>query len=142
MTQDPHIPLLKKIVRYIVKCLAFLMIVVIFWAALDVVILMYHQIVTEPFLRLNIDHLLAILGAFLAVLVAIEIFLNIILYLTQDVFHVKLVIATALTAAARKVIIIDYTHENVLLIFALAAIIVAVSISYWIASEKEHVRPQ
>ncbi len=41
-------------------------------------------------------------------LIAIEIFLNIVLYLRDDVLHVKLVLATALMAIARKVIVLDY----------------------------------
>ena len=46
-------------------------------------------------------------GTFMAVLIAIEIFINITVYLRDDVIHVKIVLATALMAIARKVIILD-----------------------------------
>ncbi|MGL1835036.1 phosphate-starvation-inducible PsiE family protein [Rhodocyclaceae bacterium SMB388] len=49
-------------------------------------------------------------AAFLAVLIAIEIFANITLYLRDEVIHVKLVIATALMAIARKVIVLDFSE--------------------------------
>lgn len=42
--------------------------------------------------------ILATFGAFMAVLIAIEIFINIIIYLREDVIHVKIVMATALMA--------------------------------------------
>ncbi len=40
-------------------------------------------------------------------MIAIEIFINITVYLREDVIHVKIVMATALMAIARKVIILD-----------------------------------
>lgn len=47
--------------------------------------------------------MLATFGAFIAVLIAIEILVNITAYLRNDVIQVKIVIATALMAIARKV---------------------------------------
>ena len=48
--------------------------------------------------------MLATFGAFMAVLIAIEILINITIYLRDDVIHVKIVMATALMAIARKVL--------------------------------------
>jgi len=130
---------LKKIVKYIVTFMAVMMTAVIFWGALDVAILLVQQLGTEPFLRIGSEHLLSVFGSFLTVLIAIEIFLNIILYLTKNMFHVQLVIATALTAVARKVIVLDYSVVSTPLIFAMAAIVLAVGIAYWIANQKESI---
>ena len=58
---------------------------------------------------LELNDIFAVFASFLAVLIAIEIFANITLYLRDDVIHVKLVIATALMAIARKVIVLDFT---------------------------------
>ncbi len=44
---------------------------------------------------MNISDILATFGAFMAVLIAIEIFINITIYLRDDVIHVKIVMATA-----------------------------------------------
>lgn len=63
---------------------------------------------TPPFMMLTINDILATFGAFMAVLIAIEIFINITIYLRDDVIHVKIVMATALMAIARKVIILDF----------------------------------
>lgn len=64
-------------------------------------------------------------GAFMVVLIAIGIFQNIILYLRHDVIHVKIVLATALMAIARKVIILDYDELDPLYIFATWVVLLA-----------------
>jgi uncharacterized membrane protein (DUF373 family) len=87
-------------------------------------------------------------GAFMVVLIAIEIFQNIILYLRDDVIHVKIVLATALMAIARKVIILDYDELEPMYIFATGAVLVATGIAYWFVhklppkSQKEHLEEQ
>jgi uncharacterized membrane protein (DUF373 family) len=68
----------------------------------------------------------------MAVLIAIEIFVNIVLYLRQDVIYVKLVIATALMAVARKVIILDFADTSAMEALALGAVLLATSVAYWI----------
>jgi uncharacterized membrane protein (DUF373 family) len=86
---------------------------------------------------LKITDILDIFGAFLAVLIAIEIFLNITLYLREDVIHVKLVVATALMAIARKVIVFDFSvigHEHVI---ATGAVVLALGITYWLIARNE-----
>ena len=137
ISHDALIPVLKKTVQYIIMFLAVLITAVIFWSSLDVAILLYQQLVAEPFLRLGIDHLLPVFESFLTVLIAIEIFLNIILYLTKNMFHVKLVIATGLTAVARKVIVLEYSVTPAPVIYAIAAVTLAMGIVYWVVTQKE-----
>ena len=85
---------------------------------------------------LEITDILATFAAFLAVLIAIEIYQNIILYLRTDViFPVKLVVATALMAIARKVIILDFKEISALYIFATAAVVLALGITYYLISK-------
>ena len=68
----------------------------------------------------------------MAVLIAIEIFVNIIIYLRDDVIHVKIVLATALMAIARKVIIFDYDEISPDYVWATAAVTLAMAIAYWL----------
>lgn len=131
---DPLIDFLNKVVIMSVKFLAVLMVLVVLWALADVVMHIYLQIVVASLQVFNIDSLLSIFGAFLAVLIAIEIFLNIIFYLKKDAIHVPLVLSTALTAVARKVIILDYTTTPPLHVFATAAVILAVGITFWLVT--------
>ncbi|MHB8764661.1 MAG: phosphate-starvation-inducible PsiE family protein [Deferrisomatales bacterium] len=85
---------------------------------------------------LNIGDILAIFGAFMAVLIAIEIFINITLYLREDVIHVKLVVATALMAIARKVIVFDYKSVEAEYVWATAAVVLTLGVTYWLVATK------
>jgi len=73
----------------------------------------------------------------LAVLIAIEIFVNITLYLRRDVIHVDLVIATALMAVARKVIVFDYEILGPSYVWATAAVVLALGITYWLITRNK-----
>jgi uncharacterized membrane protein (DUF373 family) len=94
--------------------------------------LLYDRLMREPRFILEIDDILATFGTFMAVLIAIEIFVNIVLYLRHDVIHVKLVIATALMAIARKVIILDFAETSAMEALALGVVLVATALAYWI----------
>ena len=76
--------------------------------------------------------MLATFGAFMAVLIAIEIFINITVYLRDDVIHVKIVMATALMAIARKVIILDLEKVEPEYLWGIASVVIAISIGYWL----------
>lgn len=132
---DPLIRRLNQVVVLNVKCLAVLMVLVVIWSLVSVVGHIYHVMVAEGHI-FNPEVIIGIMGSFLAVLIAIEIFLNIIFYLKEDAVHVPLVLATALTAVARKVIILDYTAETYLHVFATAAVVIAVGLSYWLVVKK------
>jgi len=136
--RDPLVRYLKKYVVWSVKLLAILMVFVIWLTMIDVVIHLYQKLAVPLVTFSNIENLIAILGDFLAVLIAIEIFLNIIFYLSKDSFHVPLVLATALTAVARKVIILDYKGLSPMHIFAIAAVIFAVGVVYWLITRENN----
>ncbi|VAW94537.1 Protoporphyrinogen IX oxidase, novel form, HemJ [hydrothermal vent metagenome] len=133
---DPFIDFLHNIIRVAVKVLAALMVAVIVWGIGDVVYVLYQRLVEPPFLLLSISDILATFGAFLAVLIAIEIFINITLYLKTDVIPVRLVVATALMAISRKVIIFDFEKITPEFVLATAAVVLALGVTYWLISKK------
>lgn len=81
---------------------------VIFWGVLDMIWVLYQRVSKNPYFLPDISDILATFGAFLAVLIAIEIFENIVMYLEMRFIQIRLVVATALMAAARKVIVFDF----------------------------------
>jgi uncharacterized membrane protein (DUF373 family) len=132
---NPKEPLIQKfriVIRFAVRCLAALMTLVILWGVLDVGWVIYQKLLTPPFMMLTISDMLATFGAFMAVLIAIEIFINITIYLRDDIIHVKIVMATALMAIARKVIILDLEEITPDYMWATAALVFAMSIGYWL----------
>jgi uncharacterized membrane protein (DUF373 family) len=135
--EDPFIQLLHRTIRLGVKFLALLMVIVIFFGIFDVAYVMYQKITEPPFLLMTTNDLLETFGAFLIVLIAIEIFLNITLYIRSDVIPVKLVVATALMAISRKVIVFDYKHLDPEYVSASGIVLVALGITYWLV-QKHH----
>jgi uncharacterized membrane protein (DUF373 family) len=132
--EDKLIAFLHKTIRIAVKALAILMVLVIFWGVIDVVYVLYKNLTAPPFMLLSIADIFKTFAAFLAVLIAVEIFQNIVMYLRTDVIPIKLVVATALMAIARKVIIIDFDTISPMYIFATAAVVLSLGITYFLIS--------
>lgn len=131
-SKDALIQGLRVIIRFSVRTLAVLMTLVILWGIADVGWVLYKQLLQPPKFMLTISDILATFGAFMAVLIAIEIFINITIYLRDDVIHVKIVMATALMAIARKVIILDYAKTSSEYVWATAGLVLAMSIGYFL----------
>ena len=134
--EDRLISFLHRVIRFAVKILALLMVLVIIWGIGDVVHVLYIRLNQPPFLLLNINDLLETFGAFLDVLIAIEIFINIRLYLGTNIIPVKLVVATALMAISRKVIILDLDKLSADYLVGIAAVVLGLGISYWVITKE------
>ena len=138
---DTLIRRLQIAIHWSVRVLAIMMVFVIIMGVIDVGWTIYRKLLDEPVGILTISDMLATFGAFMAVLIAIEIFINITVYLRGNVIHVKIVMATALMAIARKVIILDVEDIGALYMFGIAAVLLAASIGYWLIhrlDEKAH----
>ncbi len=133
---EPFITFLNSVVLWGVRVLSVLVVLVILWALIDVIVHVYQQFAISFASLFSSETLFSTLGAFLVVLIAIEIFLNIIFFLKKDTVNVPLVLATALTAIARKVIILDYTAVSSDHMYATAALILAVGLTYWLITKK------
>lgn len=131
-SDDMVLWLLKNAIHYSLKTLALLMILLIISGVVDVGWTLYQRLLAPPRFILTIGDILATFGAFMVVLIAIEIFQNIILYLRDDVIHVKIVLATALMAVARKIIILDYDELDSMYVFATGLVLIATGITYYL----------
>ena len=134
--EDPTIRILHRIIRIAVKILAILMVVVIVWGIGDVIYVLYKRIMEAPFLLLSISDIFETFGAFLAVLIAIEIFINISMYLSTNVIPVRLVVATGLMAVTRKVIIFDFDKIAPPYVFGVAAVVLSLGLTYWLITKR------
>lgn len=134
--EEPLVHWLHVLIRVCVRLLAVLMTLVIIWGVADVAWVIYQRVMTPPLGLLSVNDILATFGTFMATLIAIEIFVNIVLYLQSHVLHVKLVLATALMAIARKVIVLDYNVIEPDYVWATAGVVFALSIGYWLMDKK------
>lgn len=132
---DPLIRLLHRVIRLCVKLLAVLMVLVIILGVADVGYVLYSRLSTPPVYLLNVSDIFKVFGAFMVVLIAIEIFINIRLYLGSNTLPIKLVIGTALMAIARKVIVLDLANTTSTYVFAIAAVVLALGIAYWLVGK-------
>ena len=98
----------------------------------DVVYLFYRTLMAPPLLLMEVEDIFKLFGAFLVVLIAVEIFVNIRMYLGTNVVPVRLVLATALMAVARKVIVLDLKEYQWTDLIALATVTIAIGVSYWL----------
>jgi uncharacterized membrane protein (DUF373 family) len=135
--EDPLVRRLYGSIRYAARVLAVLMVLVIWWGVADVFYVLYGRISTHPYFLLEIRDILDTFGAFMAVLIAIEVFVNIVSYLGDEALHIDIVLATAYMAVLRKIIILDYKEVSPEYVYATAALAAALAIGYWL-SKTQH----
>lgn len=78
------------------------MVLVIVMGVVDVAWTLYQRLITPTEYILTIPDMLATYGAFMAVLIAIEIFTNITIYLREDMIHQHQLLVSLQTATFRS----------------------------------------
>mgnify|MGYP000861040814 FL=1 len=132
LPDEPLIRHLRRSIRHAARALAVLMVMVIWWGVADVVYVLYSRVSVHPYYLLEISDILATFGAFMAVLIAIEVFVNIVSYLQDDGLHLDIVLATAYMAVLRKIVILDYKEISPDYVYATAALALALSVGYYL----------
>ncbi|MEM8580442.1 MAG: phosphate-starvation-inducible PsiE family protein [Pseudomonadota bacterium] len=133
--EDPVIRISNVLIRQMTRVLALLMVFVIAWTILDACYTFGVRLIEQPALLVEGKDLLIVLGSVLSVLIAIEVYSNAALYLTSNVIHVRLVVATGLMAVARKVITFDYKDMDASHIMAYAGLAFALGVAYWLSDK-------
>lgn len=122
---------LDQVEDFFAKLLSLAMAGVVFFAIIDLGIVLVQELLTPPVGRFS-TALLRIFGLFLNILIALEITQNITSYLSNHIIQVELVVITSLIAVARKIIILDLEKVSSSELLALAATIFSLSICYWL----------
>lgn len=76
--------------------------------------------------------MLATLGLFLTVLIALELIETVEVYFRKHSIHVEIVVLVAIIALARKVIILDLTKYSPMVLFALGFLVVGLGATYFL----------
>jgi uncharacterized membrane protein (DUF373 family) len=135
---DPMLRVLHITIRFAIRILAVLMVLVIYWSIADVVYVLYMKLSTPPYFLLDVEDILQTFGAFMVVLIAVEIFINIRLYLGSNIIPVELVVATALMAVARKIIVLDLKLVSAEQIGALALVTISLGVTYFLLKKNRN----
>ncbi len=133
--EDPVIRVANAVIRQLARALSILMVLVIAWTIIDASYTFVVRLIEPPIFLIDGEDLLLVLGAVLAVLIAIEVYTNAALYLTSNIIHVRLVVATGLMAVTRKIITFDHKELDAAHIFAYAALALALGIAYWLSGK-------
>jgi uncharacterized membrane protein (DUF373 family) len=112
-----------------------LMTLVVVLSTLDLGRVIFLQVSKPPYAFISVEGLLDIFGMFLLVLIGVELLDTLHAYLAESVVHEEVILAAALIAVARKVIVLDIKELDALKLSGIGLIIVAVAVAYWIVKQ-------
>ena len=118
--------------RITLLCLIFMLALTVLTSIIELGWLIITDLLSPPFLLLEVEEILDIFGMFLLVLIGIELVDTLRAYLNEKEFHLEVVLSVGLIAVARKVILIDVKKTEPATLLGIAAIILALSCAYFI----------
>jgi uncharacterized membrane protein (DUF373 family) len=128
---------LKKFKKILLTVLTLMMAFVLLLSVMELGWVILMDVITPPLFLLEINELLEVFGLFMLVIIGIELLETIMkTYLREGVDHVQVVMAVALIAIARKVIILDVKDLSSLTLIGIGFIIFALSVGYYLIKEK------
>jgi uncharacterized membrane protein (DUF373 family) len=118
--------------KAIVAVLIVIMVLIIVLATVVLGASLIRHVTASPGYLPGDVELLDIFGYVLLILIGVELLDTIKAYLSEHVFHVEVVLEVAMIAVARKVILLDYKEYSGLTILAIAALILALGVGYYL----------
>ncbi len=123
--------IIGKVERTIAMALLILMGIVVISGTLEVAYVVFTDLMAPPGFFLGVADLFDIFGLFLMVLIGLELMTSIKMYLDESTIHAEMMFLVALTAVARKVVILDAHSIDPMTVFAIAALVIALSGGYY-----------
>ena len=106
--------------------------------AVELATLLVSRLMKPPMFALNVEEAIDVFGFFLMVLIGLELLQSIRVYLEEQRVHAEVVFLVAIIAVSRKVIILDYKKTPPEMLWGIAAIILALSIGYYLVRKVLH----
>lgn len=129
--------LIRRFEMLIIIVLILLMMAVVAVSLLELVQMMFADVLGNGQRILRDNNMLNLLGYFMMVLIALELLETIKNYLTENAIHVEVVLLVAMIAVARKVIILDMKELQPLTLFGIASIVLSLAGSYWLMKKAD-----
>lgn len=130
---------MDKIILYFEKIIIIILIILM---ALVVAILTFEMsivIINEVFqnnkeagIFIDTNEVIKIFGFFINVLIGLELFETVKLYLKENIFHPEIILMISLIAILRKVIILDFSEIDSLMAIAIALLIGSITTGYYL----------
>ncbi len=110
--------------------LAFMMLAIVV-ATADVGRQILFELMSKPFMLLDVTKVTDVFGFVFMVLIGLELLETIKTYLSRDQLHVEVVFLVAMIAIARKVILLDIKKMEAPVLYGIAAIILALAAGFF-----------
>jgi uncharacterized membrane protein (DUF373 family) len=123
---------LDRFERLITYALLVLIGAVVVLATAELAWLLAKDVLTPPLFLLEIEELQELFGQFLLVLIGIELMYTLRLYIEDRSIHLEAVLAVALIAVARKIIVVEPKDLPPGALFAVAAMVVGLAIGHYL----------
>ena len=130
------IEIVNKIEKLIYAVLMILLIVVLLTSLGFLVYAMYDALWLNTRYILDTDEMIRVLGAFLLVLIGVELLDTIKAYFVENTIHVEIVVLLAIIAVARKVILLEppklISFEYGFELMGIGVIVIGLSAGYYL----------
>ena len=126
------INVLRAFEKATVMALLGLMMLAVFASTIELVIILYGELMKPPLFLLDTKEMMEVFGFFLMVLIGLELLESIKAYLDENRVHAEIVFLVAIVAVSRKVIILDYKEVTPEMLYGMSAIIIALGIGYFL----------
>lgn len=136
-SDDSYLHLIHWIENFVAKTLSLTLSIVILISVADLIYFLIKDIFSDP-LGFYSASLIELFGAFLNILIALELLENITAYLKKHVIHLELVVVTALIAVSRKIIIFDFKEYSNWHLLSLGVAILCLAASYWLVRQTRY----
>ena len=104
--------IVNKFEKIVYAVLMVLLMVVLAVSLIELIWYIYKSLTNDPIFLMESHELIVVLGAFLLVLIGVELLDTIKAYFKENSIHVEIVVLLAIIAIARKVILLDPTGMN------------------------------
>lgn len=129
---DGMLEYINRFERAVYTILLVLLLVVITFSLVSLIYVTAERLLSPPMYLLENHELLDLFGMFLLVLIGIEFLESIKAYLKENVIHFELIIVIAITAIARKVILIELENAGDIQVIGLGIVVLSLSAGYYL----------
>jgi len=129
----------ERFERAVSSILLLLMAIIVLAATVELMYILYQNMLTPPGLFLGLPELFDIFGLFMMVLIAIELMASIHMYMKDKVVHVEIIFLIGITAVTRKIVILDSKAIDPMYLVGLASLLVALTGGYYLIKKNRKV---
>ena len=121
-----------KIEKIIASALLVLMGVVVVSGTIEVAYEIVTSLIDPPGFFLGVSELFDVFGLFMMVLIGLELMTSIHMYLDDQRIHAEMMFLVALTAVTRKIVIMDSSTMEPILVFGIGFLVIALASGYYL----------